>query len=83
MLHSILTAPWQQASDVLSAGQPPMIARIMAINTLFFVLFLIRRMRGVTTMPERTAILVQSTLVGCNLMILFQDEIVFMLHKVI
>ena len=83
MLHAILNAPWQQAFDVLAAGQPPMILRILAINTLFFILFLMRRTRGISSMPSKVAIAVQSTLLVINMMILYQDEIMRLMHKVI
>jgi hypothetical protein len=83
MLHAILTAPWQQAIDVLSSGNPPMILFILAINTVVLILFTIRRMRGFAVMPTRTAILVQSLLVAANLMILYQAEIEHFIRKII
>ena len=83
MLQTIFNAPWQQAYDVLAAGQPPMMLRILAINTLFFILFLIRRTRGINSMPSKAAIAVQSALLVINMMILYQGEIMRLMHKVI
>ena len=75
MLETILNAPWQQAADYLGSGSPPMILRILALNTVFFILFVVRRMRGAAVMRPDTAIFVQSALVASNLMVLFQDQI--------
>jgi hypothetical protein len=83
MLKTIIDAPWQQAFDVLASGNPPMIVRILAINTVFFVLFTIRRVRGAPVMPTHTAIMVQSLLICANMMILYQDTILHLLHSLI
>jgi len=83
MLNTIINAPWYQFYNVLSDGNPPMIFRILALNTLIFVLFMLRRARGVSSMPERTAITVQSLLIAANVLILFQDEVEAALRHVI
>lgn len=83
MLQTILNAPWQQAYDVLASGNPPIIMRVLAINTLFFVLFMVRRVRGVHVMTTYTAIAVQSMLIAANLLMLYQDTIEQLLRKVI
>ncbi|MBI2719686.1 MAG: hypothetical protein HY245_08770 [Rhizobiales bacterium] len=75
MIHTILNAPWSQFYDVMADGQPPMILRILLVNTLFFILFVVRRARGVRAMRQSTAIKVQALLVVSNMLILFQSEV--------
>lgn len=83
MLDSITNAPWQDGVDFLASGSPPMILRILALNTIFFILFLVRRMRGAPAMRPDTAIMVQSTLIASNMMVMFQDQIERLLKSVI
>lgn len=83
MLHAILNAPWNQIYDVLADGNPPMALRILAVNTVFFILFVVRRARGIASMPQKTAITVQSLLVFSNMLILFQDEVQHFLGRFI
>jgi len=75
MWNTIINAPWYQFYNVLADGNPPMIVKLLALNTIVFILFIVRRAKGVTTMPSRTAITVQSLLLVANGLILFQDEI--------
>ena len=75
MIEFFQGAPWHQLTDFLAAGDPPMITRILIVNTIFFVLFAYRRARGVPSMREKTAIRVQVLLLAANALVLFQHEI--------
>jgi hypothetical protein len=75
MINLIEHARWDQLYNALAGGEPPMIARILILNTLFFILFAIRRSRGVHSMRRDTAIRVQGLLIAANGLILFQDQI--------
>ena len=59
-----------------------MVARIMALNTVFFILFAIRRARGVRAMREWTAIKVQGLLILANSLILFQEHIQGLIRRI-
>ena len=75
MIELIRNTRWDQIYNFLADGDPPMIARILAINTLLFILFAIRRARGIPPMREKIAVKVQGLLVVANVLILFQNEI--------
>lgn len=81
MFELATRARWDQLYDVLARGDPPMAVRILVLNTLFFILFAIRRSRGVHAMRRETAIRVQGLLIAANALVLFQDQILdFMRH---
>ncbi len=75
MIELIKNTHWEQIYIFLADGEPPMIARILAVNTLFFILFAYRRARGIPAMREKIAVRVQGLLVAANVLILFQNEI--------
>lgn len=75
MIHTILNAPYWQLISFLGRGDPPLIIKILAINTIFFMLFIVRRMRGVPTMRNNVAIRVQTMLIIANALFVFQQEI--------
>ncbi|MFT3986047.1 hypothetical protein [Aestuariivirga sp.] len=83
MWNTIINAPWYQFYNVLADGNPPMIFKLLALNTVVFILFIVRRAKGVHTMPSRTAIAVQSLLLMANGLILFQDEIQASLSRIL
>lgn len=68
-------ARWDQAYDYLSAGDPPMIAKLLAINTIFFILFVVRKVRVDHKMRESTIYQVQALLLLANILILFQNDV--------
>jgi hypothetical protein len=69
------SAPWHQLVDFLADGHPPLVVRILLLNTLFLVIFAYRRARGIPYMREKTAFRVQSFLIAANALILFEPEI--------
>ncbi len=83
MLERILNAPWWQLSQFLSRGNPPIITQIMGLNTIFFILFIVRRMRGAAALRRDTAIMVQVLLVISNSLVLFQEQILAGLKHII
>ncbi|MBM3520020.1 MAG: hypothetical protein FJX63_04505 [Alphaproteobacteria bacterium] len=68
-------APWIDIYDFFASGQPPIIVRLLIFNTLFFILFAVRRARGGTAMRHTAAIRIQVLLIVANFLILFQDQI--------
>lgn len=83
MLELLKRARWDQALDFLNSGDPPMIFRILAINTIFIVLFMIRKSRSPDQLRETTLMWVQGLLIIANVLILFQRDIQGFLNRFI
>lgn len=75
MLELFRRARWDQAYDFLASGDPPIIFRLLAINTLFLILFVLRRVRSPQRMREGTVMHIQALLIGANCLILFQNDV--------
>ena len=83
MIELFKRARWDQAYDFLTYGDPPMIARLLAINTIFFVIYIIRKTRIDHQMQQSTLIQVQAFLLLANFLILFQRDIMRLIDRVI
>lgn len=83
MFELFQRARWDQAFDYLASGDPPMIARLLAINTIFFILYIVRKMRVDHKMRESTVVQVQALLLVANVLILFQRDIQHLLDRLI
>jgi hypothetical protein len=75
VIHAFETAPWHVIYDFFAKGDPPLALQLLALNTVFFVLFIIRRMRGARAMRPSAATTVQALLIFANCLILLQDDI--------
>ena len=75
MLDLFRDARWDELYAFFNKGSPPLMAQLMALNTIFFMLFIVRRMRGKKTLRSETASLVQSLLLVANMLAIFQDNI--------
>ena len=75
MIEFFQNAPWHHLSDFFANGNPPLILRILILNTVFFVVFAFRRARGIPAMRAKTAVWVQSLLITANALVLFEPEI--------
>lgn len=83
MLELLNRTRWDQAYDFLAAGDPPMMLRILGINTLFLIFYMIRRSQGSFPMKQFTVIQVQALLLLANALILFQRDVVSFLDRFI
>ena len=83
MFELFQRARWDQALEYLASGDPPMIARLLAINTIFFILYIVRKMRVDHKMRESTVVQVQALLLVANVLILFQRDIQHLLDRLI
>lgn len=83
MFELFQRARWDQAYDYLASGDPPMIAKLLAINTIFFILYIVRKMRIEHKMRDSTVMQVQALLVVANVLILFQRDIQHLLDRII
>ena len=75
MLELIQRTRWDQAYHFLASGEPPMIAKLLALNTIFFIFILIRRAKGVRPLSQQGIIQVQGLLLMANFLVLFQSGI--------
>ncbi len=83
MFELFQRARWDQAYDYMASGDPPMIARLLAINTIFFILYIIRKVQVEHKMRDSAVIQVQALLVVANILILFQRDIQTLLNRII
>ena len=75
MLEFITDARWDELYAFFMKGTPPLIAQLLALNTVVFMLFMVRRMRGKQALRVETASLVQSLLLFANMLAIYQDNI--------
>ena len=83
MLELFERARWDQAYDYLASGDPPMIARLLAINTIFLILYVVRKVRVTHSMRESTMYQVQGLLLLANFLILFQSDVQYIIDRLI
>lgn len=83
MFDRFFNAPWWQISNFLMQGNPPVIVELMAINTIFLMLYIVRKARGASTIRGETLIQVQALVIFANVLLLFQEQIVAAMRMVI
>ena len=81
MLDLFRDARWDELYAFFDSGHPPLMVQLLALNTIVFMLFIVRRMRGAKTLRAETASLVQSLLLVANMLAIFQENIREGLHK--
>jgi hypothetical protein len=75
MLDLFREAQWDELFAFFAKGNPPLMAQLLALNTIVFMIFMVRRMRGARTLNAETASMVQSMLLVANMLAIFQDNI--------
>ncbi len=75
MLDFFTDTRWDELYAFFAKGNPPLMAQLLALNTVIFMLFMVRRMRGKRALRAETASLVQSLLLFANMLAIFQDNI--------
>jgi hypothetical protein len=83
MFELFSRARWDQAHDFLQSGDPPMMLRILGINTIFVIIYIIRRARSPHRLNQSTVFQVQALLLLANFLILFQRDIQRLLDRFI
>ena len=73
----LYNARWQDLYAFFAAGEPPLMLKLLAINTLFFVIYIMRRAKGRQSMRASTAYMVQGVLIAVNICLMFAPN---MLH---
>ena len=84
MIEMFESTHWYVVYNYLAGGHPPLILQLLVINTIFFVWFIIKRMRGQIVAKNRHASFhVQELLIFSNALILMQDQYLpFLQHRV-
>lgn len=75
MLEMFKNARWHDFYDVLSRGNPPLALQFLCINTLFFVIFAVRRARGNGSKNTNASYIVHGFLLLVNAGIMFQGDL--------
>ena len=75
MIDLFLNAPWNELYGFFARGEPPLVFQLLLLNTVIFVLFMFRRLRGARAMRHETAVTVQSLLILANALIMFREEL--------
>ncbi len=83
MINLFEKTNWQGAYIFLTTGHPPLILELLAINTIFLILFILRRMTGIYTRKAHTTYVVQALLILGNGAVLMQSELSPYASKVI
>jgi hypothetical protein len=76
MLDLIERANWSEFYYFFAKGNPPLALLLLGVNTLFFILWILRRLRGAHSLRKETAIIVQALLIGANVAIMFREDVI-------
>lgn len=76
MLEYLYLARWDDTYAFLASGTPPVFVRLLAVNAFFMALFVVRRAVGAAPMSSFMTLLAQLAVLGANLAILFQPQLV-------
>ncbi len=67
-------ADWDGLYRILAKGNPPLALQLLALNTIFLVLFIVRRATTKHRMRNRTVEVVQLVLLIANIAIVLQED---------
>jgi hypothetical protein len=67
--------PWHEFYAFFLKGNPPLIVLLLIVNTVFFILFVARRMRGKHSFRPSTAYTVQGMVILANALVIYHAEI--------
>ncbi len=68
-------AHWDELYAFFSKGNPPLLVILLAINTAVFIYFMVRRMRGKSSLRPETASTVQTLLLAANMFAIFYEDL--------
>jgi NADH:ubiquinone oxidoreductase subunit H len=79
----IWAADWDGLYRIFTTGNPPLALVLLAVNTIFLILFIVRKATARHRMRQSTAYAVQGLLIAANISMLFKDEIISHIHSVL
>lgn len=74
MIELFQQARWQDLYNFFTAGEPPMVLRILALNTIFLIIFIIRKARTTNSKHSSNPQIVQALLLFSNCAVMFQPQ---------
>lgn len=83
MLDLFERTNWDSAYFFLTSGSPSLMIQLLAINTIFLILFILRRMTGVYNKKAHTSYVVQALLIIGNAAVLMQNDLMPYASKVL
>jgi hypothetical protein len=75
-LDVIRAARWDELYLFLTHGNPPVIVILLGLNTLFFIIYLVRRANQRHRLRQSTVYMVQGLVIFANAFILFREDAV-------
>mgnify|MGYP001765391516 CR=1 FL=1 len=75
-------ADWDGLYRILASGEPPLAFQLLAVNTIFLVIYILRRATTKHRMQSHTVQIVQALLLITNIAVVFQDGAYQWLSKV-
>ncbi len=66
-------ADWDGLYRILASGNPPLALQLLAVNTIFLVLYVMRRATMKHRMRNHTVQILQALLLVANIAVVFQD----------
>ncbi len=75
-LDQIRSARWAEIYLFLTNGNPPLILVLLGLNTIFLLLFMVRRATKRHTMRASTIYFVQGVMIATNAFVLFREDII-------
>ena len=73
---------WDGTYRILASGEPPLAFQLLAVNTIFLVIYILRRATTKHRMQSHTVQIVQALLLITNIAVVFQDGAYQWLSKV-
>jgi hypothetical protein len=67
-------ARWNELYLFLTSGSPSLLSLLLAVNTIFFIIYLIRRATQKHRMRASTVYFVQGMVVAANAFVLFRED---------
>jgi hypothetical protein len=74
-------ANWQELSAFFEQGHPPIYVLLLFLNTIVFIIFMLRRMRGARALRADTSAMVQTILLAANMLAIFSEDIRHAIHR--
>jgi hypothetical protein len=76
-IENFKNARWQDLYGFFAAGSPPMMVKLLIINTIFLVIFVFKKSRGGNS-NYQASYAVQALLIAANCLIMFLPQTRFL-----
>jgi hypothetical protein len=74
-------AQWGELYAFFSRGTPPLMTQLLAINTIFFILFILKRIWGRPSKRAQSSHMVQIILILANMALIYEDQLSPLFHR--